>query len=85
MEKKQHLASNEEHGNEKTFSGNQPGQQPPSGEGQSTANKRSNEQKKERHSESSFPKQGEETLGTPWVVRVRTVALLTVLAAQLQL
>jgi hypothetical protein len=65
MEKNQHNSSTEatESQNNSSFTGNQPGQQPPApdqipGSADVPAGK-------ETHSESSFPQQEGETLGTP--------------------
>ena len=67
MEKNQHNNSAENAGqqSESTFSGSQPGQQLPANAEQIDNSGKAGQEEKEQHSESSFPRQEGETLGTP--------------------
>ncbi len=67
MEKNQHNSSGEavRQQSDDSFTGNQPGQQPPVSSSQTEENGLNVSTEKEQHSESSFPQQEGETLGTP--------------------
>lgn len=67
MEKNQHNSSIEKADSTGTggFTGNQPGQQIPVGDNAQATQQESPPKKEEQHSESSFPEQEGETLGTP--------------------
>lgn len=67
MEKNQQNNSNgsKEGQHNHDFTGNQAGQQPPADTSQTTGSSPVDPGKKEQHSESSFPQQDGETLGTP--------------------
>lgn len=67
MEKNQHNTTTKGSGQEAetTFLGSQPGQQLPAGAPQGETGSQNSTQETEQHSESSFPRQEGETLGTP--------------------
>lgn len=67
MEKNQHNSSTEAMGehNNNGFTGDQPGQRQQADTSQTIEPKSTESGKDEKHSESSFPQQDNETLGTP--------------------
>ena len=67
MEKIQQNRSSEAAGqqNDSKITGQQPGRQSPAGTEQETGNPQKSADKTEQHSESGFPQQEGETLGTP--------------------
>jgi hypothetical protein len=67
MEKIQHNSSTENTESLSTsgLTGNQPGQQIPAGNNSQSSLQENASETKEQHSESSFPQQEGETLGTP--------------------
>lgn len=66
MEKNQHNQyKSRDHKHNSGYTGNQPGQQLPDDQNEKNRNDKVVPEEKIKHSESSFPKQEDETLGTP--------------------